>query len=143
MVLGEREPLTTLDGEARRSGVGLAASGALHALLAAALIVMTIGLSGAVEEEPVREEPARLVFLNLAGPGGGGGGGGLKIPVPVQRAARKSVSQARAVEPGPRSARGGAAAEAESAGAAASRADAEARRRQRSIRRLRRHRPRR
>ena len=90
IALGERAPVTMLEGESRRSGVGLAASGALHALLAAALIVMTLGVSGAADEEPVREEPARLVFLNLPGPGGGGGGGGLKIPMPVQRAARKA-----------------------------------------------------
>ena len=111
MFLGEREPLTTLDGEARRSTVGLAASGALHALFVAALIVMTVGLSAAVEEAPVRAEPARLVFLNLAGPGGGGGGGGLKIPRPVQRAERKSpvkravsspVPDVRAVVPPPK-----------------------------------------
>jgi hypothetical protein len=48
-VLGERSPLTTLEGESRRGGAGLAASGALHALFAAALVLMTIGVSGAVE----------------------------------------------------------------------------------------------
>lgn len=88
--VGERAPLTVVEGETRRGGVGLAASGALHALLAGALIALTIRVSTAPAEQP-REEPARLVFLNLAGPGGGGGGGGVKIPLPAQRAARTSV----------------------------------------------------
>lgn len=75
----------------RRGAFGLAASGALHALLAAIVIASSLGLLTAASLEDESDPPrARLVFLMTPGPGGGGGGGGLRIPVPPRRAERKA-----------------------------------------------------
>ena len=98
-----------------------AASGALHAGLLAALVIVT-GLG--VNSEPTTQrvsEPARLVFLASPGPGGGGGGGGrrerlpapapavrgqssLRSPVVVARKVAPRVPETRTVTPPPPSA---------------------------------------
>ncbi|HUR32366.1 MAG TPA: energy transducer TonB [Vicinamibacterales bacterium] len=72
----------------------VAAASAVHAGIAASLILIsTIGLPQAAEN-PVRLEPVatRLVFIASPGPGGGGGGGGLKQKAPPPRAQRKGKS---------------------------------------------------
>ena len=73
----------------------IAVSSAFHAGLAASIILIsTIGLPQAAQEERLRDEPVttRLVFLALPGPGGGGGGGGLRQRTPPPRAERKGKS---------------------------------------------------
>ena len=72
----------------------IAAASAVHAGLAATLILIsTIGLPEAAETR-VRVEPVstRLVFIATPGPGGGGGGGGLRQKAPPPRAQRKGKS---------------------------------------------------
>ena len=72
----------------------IAAAGAVHAGIAASLILISaIGLPQAAEH-PVRLEPAttRLVFIATPGPGGGGGGGGLRQKAPPPRAQRKGTA---------------------------------------------------
>jgi periplasmic protein TonB len=70
------------------------AASAVHAGIAATLILMsTIGLPQAAETR-MRVEPVttRLVFIASPGPGGGGGGGGLQQKTPPPRAQRKGKS---------------------------------------------------
>jgi protein TonB len=70
------------------------AASAVHAGIAATLILIsTIGLPQAAAV-PVRIEPVttRLVFISSPGPGGGGGGGGLRQKAPPPRAQRKGKS---------------------------------------------------
>jgi protein TonB len=72
----------------------IAAASAVHAGIAATLILMsTIGLPQAAETH-VGVEPVttRLVFIASPGPGGGGGGGGLRQKAPPPRAQRKGKS---------------------------------------------------
>ena len=72
----------------------IAAASAVHAGIAATLILIsTIGLPQAAAT-PVRVEPVttRLVFIATPGPGGGGGGGGLRQKTPPPRAQRKGKS---------------------------------------------------
>ncbi len=72
-----------------------AAASAFHAGVAATLILIsTIGLPQAAENETLRLEPVqtRLVFIASPGPGGGGGGGGLRQKTPPPRAQRKGKS---------------------------------------------------
>ena len=74
--------------------VPIAAASAVHAGIAATLILIsTIGLPQAAAT-PVRVEPVttRLVFIATPGPGGGGGGGGLRQKTPPPRAQRKGKS---------------------------------------------------
>ncbi|CAN5763660.1 hypothetical protein BH18ACI5_BH18ACI5_09970 [soil metagenome] len=81
-------------------GGGLLASGAVHgAMLAALVILSTLGLNSAVQDVPQRLLPTRLVFLATPGPGGGGGGGGLKVPKPPARAELASKSTVRSPIP--------------------------------------------
>jgi len=72
----------------------IAAASAVHAGIAATLILIsTMGLPQAAET-PMRVDPVatRLVFLASPGPGGGGGGGGLRQKTPPPRAQRKGKS---------------------------------------------------
>jgi TonB family protein len=72
----------------------IAAASAVHAGIAATLILIsTIGLPQAAEP-PVRLEPVttRLVFIATPGPGGGGGGGGLRQKMAPPKAQRKGKS---------------------------------------------------
>jgi TonB family protein len=74
--------------------VPVAAASAVHAGMAATLILISsIGLPQAAETR-VRVEPVntRLVFIASPGPGGGGGGGGLQQKAPPPRAQRKGKS---------------------------------------------------
>jgi TonB family protein len=68
-------------------------STSLHALVAAALLVISsIGFTAADERtEPIENEqkPIRMVFLMQPGPGGGGGGGGLRMKAPATKVERK------------------------------------------------------
>jgi TonB family protein len=83
-----------------RHGVPLVASGALHAAIFAALVLMA-GLGASSPQAAPREplKTARLVFLALPGPGGGGGGGGLKQPKPPARAEQKGTNKLRSPVP--------------------------------------------
>jgi periplasmic protein TonB len=70
------------------------AASAVHAGIAASVILISaIGAPQAAETR-VKVEPAatRLVFIATPGPGGGGGGGGLKQKAPPPRAQRKGKS---------------------------------------------------
>ena len=72
----------------------IAAASAVHAGIAATLILISaVGVPQAAET-PVRIEPVttRLVFIASPGPGGGGGGGGLRQKAPPPRAQRKGKS---------------------------------------------------
>lgn len=85
----------------RSRGRALAASGALHtAVLAALVLLTTMGLASAPQE--ITRTPARLVFLATPGPGGGGGGGGLRQPAPPPRAEMKGAQRLRSPVPPPR-----------------------------------------
>ena len=87
---------------ARSPARGLMGSGAVHAaLLAALVIVTTLGVKSEVLEQPPPKE-ARLVFLAIKGPGGGGGGGGLRQPAPPPKAQLKGPSTLRSPVPPPR-----------------------------------------
>jgi len=73
----------------------VAAASAFHAGIAATLILIsTIGLPQAAENDRFKLEPVqtRLVFIASPGPGGGGGGGGLRQKAPPPRAQRKGKS---------------------------------------------------
>lgn len=87
----DRAPLRLVLERKRRTGLSLAASGFVHALVA--LLLGAFGLVHWLEakdtEEQVPQE-VHLVYLMSPGPGGGGGGGGLQMelnPPPAQRAA--------------------------------------------------------
>jgi protein TonB len=72
----------------------IAAASAVHAGIAASLILISsVGLPQAAETR-VRVEPVttRLVFIASPGPGGGGGGGGLRQKAPPPRAQRKGTA---------------------------------------------------
>ena len=78
----------------RRAGLPVALSTTLHAGLVAVLVLLaTLNLSPRAEtlaiEKVEKVEPARLVFLNIPGPGGGGGGGGHLEPAPPPKAMRE------------------------------------------------------
>jgi len=78
----------------------LLASGAVHASILVALVLMTtLGLSSPTISKPLELKPVRLVFLAMPGPGGGGGGGGLKQPAPPARAKLKGTSALRSPVP--------------------------------------------
>jgi TonB family protein len=81
------------DSESRRTTVPLLLSTSLHGLvMAALLIISSLGLTSADEKTDVIENeapPVRLVYLALPGPGGGGGGGGLRMPKPPAKAQRQ------------------------------------------------------
>jgi TonB family protein len=75
-----------------RQGVPLALSSAVHAaLLAGAVLLTSVSLSpaAAVVSVETPSEPARLVYLNIPGPGGGGGGGGTRQSMPPPKALRE------------------------------------------------------
>jgi TonB family protein len=89
----ERRLFAPAHGTARRAGMPALASGAVHAGLAA--VVLLLGTL-AVRTAPVEQKPidlARLVFIASPGPGGGGGGGGLRQPDPPARAELKGRSK--------------------------------------------------
>ena len=90
--------------EARRSpGAALAASGALHLIVVAVgIAATTLGLASGGDPQPVRLDPARLVFLATPGPGGGGGGGGLRQPAPPPRAELKTAAAVKSPVPAPK-----------------------------------------
>jgi protein TonB len=85
----------------RSPGKALAASGALHAAVLGAILLLTsLGLSSGPRRETV--SAIRLVFLPLPGPGGGGGGGGLRQPAPPAKAELKGAAAVRSPVPPPR-----------------------------------------
>ena len=82
---------------ARETGVPVAASTAIHGVLAALGLLLAILGRGEITEAlgSQRVDPVRLVFLATPGPGGGGGGGGLRQPAPpepARRAGRESLT---------------------------------------------------
>jgi protein TonB len=92
----DRSQLFTLFGdvapERRVTKVPLALSSTVHAALVAILVfIATFNLApraAMLRIDPIND-PARLVFLNIPGPGGGGGGGGLRQPEPPPKALRE------------------------------------------------------
>ena len=92
-------PLFSTRSRAQRSPGALLASGALHASLFAAFILLTAGVAAPTR---LASTPVRLVFLAMPGPGGGGGGGGLRQPVPPPKAEMKGPAVQRSPIPRPR-----------------------------------------
>lgn len=89
---------------ARRTGLPLALSGALHAAAVLFFVAASsLGLLTADTETPVSKpaEQARLVFLVKAGPGGGGGGGGMREKAPPPKIQIKRPEARRASLPVP------------------------------------------
>ena len=92
-------------GSRRRTGGPLAASGALHAGILGALVLLA-SLGNADPSRPAQpDDQMRLIFLSLPGPGGGGGGGGLRQRAPARRAEMKSTSPLRSPIPKERAVR--------------------------------------
>ena len=87
----------------RAAGVPAAAAGTFHAaILAAVLLIATLGAdvpSVLVSVTSARLEPVRLVYLAMSGPGGGGGGGGHRDRAPAPKAER--LGRARVSSPLP------------------------------------------
>lgn len=77
----------------RETTMPVVVSTSLHALVAAAMLVISsIGFTNADERtEPIDNQlaPVRMVYLIQPGPGGGGGGGGLKMKAPATKVERK------------------------------------------------------
>ena len=83
-------------GVKRSAGLPIAFSSTVHAcVVAASLILTTVGLTPASPPEELVQEkiPLRLVFIATPGPGGGGGGGGLKQRTPPPKAERKGTAR--------------------------------------------------
>src|SRR5687768_15009468 len=99
---GNTELFSTRFSGERSPGAGILGSTFLHGALLAGLVLMTTWGVTAIEEQPQKLEPTRLVFLATPGPGGGGGGGGLKQPKPPARAEMKSRTKLRSPVPPPK-----------------------------------------
>jgi TonB family protein len=100
-----REPISLLRPTRRRGGLPLAASGTLHAVaIALILLASSLGLLRANDTETALDdpEPVRLVFLMSPGPGGGGGGGGNAVPIPPPPAKAKAEAPRKVSVPVPR-----------------------------------------
>lgn len=83
------------------AATGIAASGAIHALMfGGLLLITTLGVTSAERIGP-RLETTRMVFLATPGPGGGGGGGGLRQPEPPAKAALKGAEALKSPVPPP------------------------------------------
>jgi len=96
VISAARPGLFSRPASARRpTGLPLAASSAVHASGFVLLVLLSTWGASRPEARPettARVMPARLVYLNLPGPGGGGGGGGLRQPTPPPVAMRKGPS---------------------------------------------------
>jgi TonB family protein len=83
-------------GAPRSKGLPLAVSSTVHGgLLAAIVLVTTLGVTPEATTLRIDQHPAedmRLVFLMAPGPGGGGGGGGARQKLPPPKAERKGRS---------------------------------------------------
>lgn len=92
----ERPLFRPAAGDAREPLMPIAASGTLHAAMAAMIAVMT---SVAVAPTHARTtdtlQETHMIFLVAPGPGGGGGGGGLKQPAPPPPAEHQGVERLR------------------------------------------------
>jgi protein TonB len=78
----------------REPAMPLALAGTLHAgMLAAVVLMTTMGMAKPAAVTPEDRKEMRLVFLVAPGPGGGGGGGGHKEPAPPPPAERKGVEK--------------------------------------------------
>ena len=87
-------------GVRREPGMPLALAGTLHAgMLAAVVLMTTMGIAKPAAVTPEDRKETRLVFLVAPGPGGGGGGGGHKEPAPPPPAERKGVEKMRSPIP--------------------------------------------
>lgn len=70
----------------------LVVSGSLHAIVLALAVFATQAAPVSPVAPAGPSSEARLVFLNIPGPGGGGGGGGQRRPTPASRAMRAGQS---------------------------------------------------
>jgi TonB family protein len=80
--------------DGRKPGLPIAASTAVHVLLATTVALM-LGAGPAAPRVMSRIDPANLIFLTTPGPGGGGGGGGSRQPTPPARAELAGPSRMR------------------------------------------------
>lgn len=98
--LGDRTLFRPAVGMRREPGLPLALAGTLHAgMLAAVVLMTTMGMAKPAAVTPDDRKDMRLVFLVAPGPGGGGGGGGHKEPAPPPPAERKGVEKLRSPIP--------------------------------------------
>ena len=102
-VHGERQLFRPVNSQLTAPGRALLASTAVHAaILAAIVLITTLGVATAPADVAPRADRTRMVFLATPGPGGGGGGGGFKVPAPPARAEMKGPSAVRSPIPPPR-----------------------------------------
>jgi len=94
-----RFPFNKLPPQRRRAARIAGFAGLLYGVGAAVLILLhSLGLVHLVESQVPKvtnDEPVRLVYLMMPGPGGGGGGGGLRQPTPPPPARKKAPVVAR------------------------------------------------
>jgi protein TonB len=97
---GDRTLFRPVPGVRREAGLPIALAGTLHAVMLAALaLVTTAGMAKPAALTPQDKNEMRLVFLVAPGPGGGGGGGGRLEPAPPPPAERKGVEMLRSPLP--------------------------------------------
>lgn len=89
-----RFPFNQLRPERRRAARIVGFAGLFYGLAALVMIVLTsaglMRLSDPEALKPPNDEPVKLVYLMMPGPGGGGGGGGLREPTPPPPARKKA-----------------------------------------------------
>jgi TonB family protein len=84
----------------REPALPIALTSTLHAAMLAALVLMTtMGMAKPSAQAPADRKELGLVFLVAAGPGGGGGGGGHHEPAPPPPAQRQGVAALRSPIP--------------------------------------------
>lgn len=84
----------------REPGLPIALTSTLHAAMLAALVLLTtMGMAKPSVQTPADRKALGLVFLVAAGPGGGGGGGGHHEPAPPPPAQRQGVAALRSPIP--------------------------------------------
>lgn len=97
---GDRTLFRPVAGLRREPGLPIALAGTLHAGMLAAIVLMTtLGMAKHAAVTPADHTELRLVFLVSPGPGGGGGGGGLREPAPPPPAERRGVETLRSPVP--------------------------------------------
>lgn len=94
-----RVPFNQLPPERRRAARIVGFAGLSYALAAIVMILLTsAGLMRMSDPDALKvtnDEPVKLVYLMMPGPGGGGGGGGLSQPAPPPPARKKAPAVVR------------------------------------------------
>lgn len=94
-----RVPFNQLPPQRRRAARIVGFAGLFYGLAALVMILLTsAGLMRLTDAEALKipdDQPVKLVYLMMPGPGGGGGGGGLRQPAPPPPARKKAPVPAR------------------------------------------------